>query len=199
MTITPTAIPDVLMIAPCVSEDSRGYFVEAYSEQRYRDAGIVCPFVQDNESCSMKGVLRGLHYQVPPYAQAKLVRVIRGAVLDVVVDIRKGSPTFGQYVTAHISAENKRQLFIPHGFAHGFLVLEDNTIFSYKCDNYYSPQHEHGIRWDDPAINIRWPQLDVPFVLSEKDKRQPLLAEADLFDNVAAASLPPTTQKETEK
>ena len=183
MTITPTAIPDVLVIKPRVSEDSRGYFVETYSEQRYRDAGIVCPFVQDNESCSMKGVLRGLHYQVPPYAQAKLVRVIRGAVLDVVVDIRKSSPTFGQHVTAHISAENKRQLFIPHGFAHGFLVLEDNTIFSYKCDNYYSPQHERGIRWDDPKINIQWPQLDVPLVLSEKDKRQPLLADAVLFDS----------------
>ena len=183
MTITPTAIPDVLMIKPRVCEDPRGYFVETYSVQRYREAGIACPFVQDNESCSMKGVLRGLHYQVPPYAQAKLVRVIRGAVMDVAVDIRKGSPTFGQHVTAHLSAENKHQLFIPHGFAHVFLVLEDHTIFSYKCDNYYSPQHERGIRWDDPKINILWPQLDVPSVLSAKDERQPFLADAELFDN----------------
>jgi len=183
MNVIKTAIPDVFVIKPRVCEDSRGYFVETYSEQRYREAGVACRFVQDNESCSMKGVLRGLHYQVPPCAQAKLVRVIKGAVLDVVVDIRKGSPTFGKYVTAHLSEANKQQMFIPHGFAHGFLVLEDNTIFSYKCDNYYSPQHERGIRWDDPQINIQWPQLDVPFVLSEKDGRQPLLADAVLFEN----------------
>ena len=154
MNVIPTTIPDVLVIQPRVCEDPRGYFIETYSAQRYRDAGIASPFVQDNESCSMKGVLRGLHYQKPPCAQAKLVRVIRGAVLDVAVDIRRSSPTFGKYVTAQLSAENKRQLFIPHGFAHGFLVLEDNTIFSYKCDNYYAPQHECGIRWDDPTINI---------------------------------------------
>jgi len=183
MTIIPTALPDVIVIQPLVRKDARGYFVETYSEQRYHDGGIACRFVQDNESLSGKGVLRGLHYQVPPYAQAKLVRVIQGAVLDVAVDIRKGSPTFGKYVTAHLSAENKQQLFIPHGFAHGFLVLEDHTIFSYKCDNYYSPSHERGIRWDDPQINIAWPTLDVPFVLSEKDRQQPVLADATVFDS----------------
>ena len=178
MNVSPTAIPDVFVIQPRVCEDSRGYFIETYSTRRYCEAGIASQFVQDNESCSMKGVLRGLHYQEEPYAQAKLVRVIRGAVFDVAMDIRKGSPTFGKYAAERLSAENKRQLFIPHGFAHGFLVLEDNTIFSYKCDNYYSPQHEHGIRWDDPQINIQWPTLDVPFVLSEKDKQQPLLRDA---------------------
>ena len=183
MNIIQAAIPDVLILKPRVFADSRGYFFETYSEQRYHDCGITSSFVQDNESQSMKGVLRGLHYQEAPYAQAKLVRVIRGAVLDVAVDIRKGSPTFGKYIAEHLSAENKQQLFIPHGFAHGFLVLEDHTIFSYKCDNYYYPQHEHGIQWDDPQINIPWPQLDMPFVLSEKDKRQPFLADAVLFEN----------------
>ena len=182
MQIIPTKIPDVLLLKPRVFADPRGYFIETYSEQRYRESGILNHFVQDNESQSAKGVLRGLHYQKPPFAQAKLVRVIRGAVMDVAVDIRKGSPTFGKFVTAILSAENKHQLYIPHGFAHGFLVLEDNTIFSYKCDNYYSPQHERGIRWDDPAIRIPWPALDVPFVLSEKDKQQPRLAEAEVFD-----------------
>ncbi|MCL1919704.1 MAG: dTDP-4-dehydrorhamnose 3,5-epimerase [Kiritimatiellaeota bacterium] len=182
MTITPTAIPDVCVITPRVREDTRGYFIETYSEQRYRDAGIACAFVQDNESCSMKGVLRGFHYQRPPFAQAKLVRVLRGAVLDVAVDIRRGSPTFGQHVAACLSAENKQQLFIPHGFAHGFLVLEDNTIFSYKCDDYYSPQHECGIRWDDPTLAVQWPRLDVAFVLSAKDERQPFLSDAVLFE-----------------
>ncbi|MCL2104726.1 MAG: dTDP-4-dehydrorhamnose 3,5-epimerase [Kiritimatiellaeota bacterium] len=182
MTILQTAIPDVLVLKPRVCVDSRGYFIETYSEQRYRDCGMTCRFVQDNESQSAKGVLRGLHYQVPPYAQAKLVRVIRGAVLDVAVDIRRGSPTFGKYVAERLSAENKQQLFIPQGFAHGFLVLEDDTIFSYKCDNYYTPSHERGIRWDDPAIGIPWATLDVPFILSEKDKRQPCLADAEVFE-----------------
>jgi len=182
MQIIPTKIPDVLLLKPRVFADPRGYFIETYSEQRYREIGILNHFVQDNESQSAKSVLRGLHYQKQPFAQAKLVRVIRGAVMDVAVDIRKGSPTFGKCVTAILSDENKHQLYIPHGFAHGFLVLADNTIFSYKCDNYYSPQHERGIRWDDPAINIPWQELDVPYVLSEKDTRQPLLAEAEVFD-----------------
>jgi len=182
MTILQTAIPDVLVLKPRVCADPRGYFIETYSEQRYRDCGMTCRFVQDNESQSVRGVLRGLHYQVPPYAQAKLVRVIRGAVLDVAVDIRRGSPTFGKYVAERLSAENKQQLFIPQGFAHGFLVLEDDTIFSYKCDNYYTPSHERGIRWDDPAIGIPWATLDVPFILSEKDKRQPCLADAEVFE-----------------
>ena len=182
MIVIPAAIPDVLVLKPRVCADPRGYFIETYSEQRYRDCGMTCRFVQDNESQSVRGVLRGLHYQVPPYAQAKLVRVIRGAVLDVAVDIRRGSPTFGKYVAERLSAENKQQLFIPQGFAHGFLVLEDDTIFSYKCDNYYTPSHERGIRWDDPAIGIPWATLDVPFILSEKDKRQPCLADAEVFE-----------------
>ena len=177
MEIIETAIADVKVLKPKVFEDARGYFFESYSEQRYRECGIDCHFVQDNESMSMRGVLRGLHYQVAPHAQAKLIRVVRGAVLDVAVDIRKDSPTFGKYVLVELSEKNKQQIYIPHGFAHGFLVLEDNTIFSYKCDSYYSPACERGLRWDDPMIAIPWPKLDIPYILSEKDKKQPLLSE----------------------
>jgi len=181
MEIIETAIADVKVLKPKVFEDARGYFVESYSEQRYREAGVNCHFVQDNESMSMRGVLRGLHYQAAPHPQAKLIRVVRGAVLDVAVDIRKGSPTFGKYVAVELSERNKQQMFIPHGFAHGFLVLEDNTVFSYKCDAYYSPACERGLRWDDPTIAISWPKLDVPFILSEKDKKQPFLSEIEPF------------------
>jgi dTDP-4-dehydrorhamnose 3,5-epimerase len=139
-------------------------------------------FCQDNESKSSRGVLRGLHYQLAPAAQTKLVRVIQGRVLDVAVDIRKGSPTFGKYVAVELSGENKRQLFVPRGFAHGFVVLEDNTVFAYKVDNYYSPENDRGIAFDDPAIGIDW-QIDTTSLkLSEKDTRQPSLEEADLFD-----------------
>lgn len=179
MEIMETALPEVKVLKPKVFQDARGYFIETFSEQRYKDAGITCRFVQDNESMSMRGVLRGLHYQVAPFAQAKLIRVVRGAVLDVAVDIRKGSRTFGKYVMVELSEQNKHQIFIPHGFAHGFAVLEDNTIFSYKCDAYYHPQSERGVRWDDPQVAIPWPKLDVPYNLSEKDKKQPLLAEIE--------------------
>jgi len=181
MEMIETAIADVKVLKPKVFEDARGYFVETYSDQRYREAGIDCHFVQDNESMSMRGVLRGLHYQAEPHAQAKLIRVVRGAVLDVAVDIRKGSSTFGKYVLVELSEKNKQQIYIPHGFAHGFLVLEDNTIFSYKCDAYYNPACERGLRWDDPMIAIPWPKLDVPFILSEKDRKQPLLSEIEPF------------------
>lgn len=171
-----TKIPGVVIIEPKVFEDARGYFCETYNEARYNDAGITARFVQDNESFSMKGVVRGLHWQAAPHTQAKLVRVIRGAVWDVAVDIRKGSPTYGRHVSVVLSAENKRQFFIPRGFAHGFIVLEDNTLFSYKCDNLYAPAADRGMRFDDPALGIEWPKLDIPLTLSEKDKKHPFLA-----------------------
>ena len=180
MEMIETEIPDVKVLKPKVFQDTRGYFCETYSEKSYKEAGIDRHFVQDNESMSMRGVLRGLHYQASPHAQAKLIRVVRGAVLDVVVDIRKDSPTFGKVVTVELSEQNKQQIFIPHGFAHGFLVLEDNTIFSYKCDAFYNPQCERGVRWNDPQIAIPWPKLDVPFMLSDKDKKQPFLSEIEL-------------------
>ena len=181
MEMIETEIPDVKVLKPKVFQDTRGYFCETYSEKSYKEAGIDRHFVQDNESMSMRGVLRGLHYQIEPYAQAKLIRVVRGAVLDVAVDIRKGSPTFGKVVVVELSEHNKQQIFIPQGFAHGFLVLEDNTIFSYKCDAFYNPQCERGIRWDDPQIAIPWPKLDVPYNLSDKDKKQPFLSEIELI------------------
>jgi dTDP-4-dehydrorhamnose 3,5-epimerase len=181
MEILKTEIVDVKVLKPKVFEDARGYFFETYTEQRYRKCGLDCHFVQDNESMSMRGVLRGLHYQAAPHAQTKLIRVVRGAVLDVAVDIRKDSPTFGKYVAVELSEKNKQQMYIPRGFAHGFLVLEDYTVFSYKCDAYYNPACERGLRWDDPTIAIPWPKLDVPFILSEKDKNQPLLSEIEPF------------------
>ena len=144
-------------------------------------AGIDVCFCQDNESCSGKGVLRGLHFQRPPYEQAKLVRVVRGAVWDVAVDLRKESPTFSHYVAVLLSGENKQQLFIPRGFAHGFLVLEDETIFSYKCDNFYAPQSEAGILWNDHQVNIAWPKLGAQFALSAKDRLLPLLRDAEIY------------------
>jgi len=183
MEILNTDIADVKVLKPKVFQDARGYFIETYSEQSYRECGMDCHFVQDNESMSMRGVLRGLHYQIAPQAQAKLIRVVRGAVLDAAVDIRKGSPTFGKVVVVELSEYNKQQIYIPHGFAHGFLVLEDNTIFSYKCDAFYNPQCERGIRWDDPQIAIPWPKLDVPYNLSDKDKKQPFLVEIAPFVN----------------
>jgi dTDP-4-dehydrorhamnose 3,5-epimerase len=172
MKILPTLIPDVKIIEPRVFEDSRGYFFESFSQQLFNEKVSDTVFVQDNESRSTYGVLRGLHFQRPPMAQAKLVRVVEGAVLDVAVDIRTESPTYGQQVSVELSADNKRQLFIPRGFAHGFVVLSPTVVFQYKCDNYYSPVHDGGIAWDDPDLNIDWqvPMEDV--VLSEKDKRQ---------------------------
>jgi len=171
-----TSIPDVVICEPTVHGDSRGYFVETFREDKLSEfLGFKINFIQDNESKSSKGVLRGLHYQLPPHAQTKLVRVISGSVLDVAVDIRKGSPTFGQHVAVELSASNKRQLLVPRGFAHGFVVLEDDTIFAYKVDNYYSPENDRGIAFNDPSLNIDWILKSKELNLSEKDKKQPLL------------------------
>lgn len=177
MTITPTALPEVKLITPEIFRDARGTFCETYNASAFNRAGIDAVFVQDNESCSMKGVIRGLHWQAGNHAQAKLIRVICGAVWDVAVDIRKGSPTFGKYITALLTAENARQLFIPRGFAHGFAVLEDYTRFAYKCDNFYCPQAERGLRFDDPELAIDWPVLNTSPILSEKDLHHPYLQE----------------------
>ena len=167
MEVRSTDIPDVKIVVPDIHRDARGYFAETYNEERYVRAGICAKFVQDNESFSSRGVLRGLHWQAGAHAQAKLVRVIRGSVWDVAVDIRKKSPTFGQHVSVVLSAENARQFFIPRGFAHGFIVLEDNTLFSYKCDNLYCPSADRGLRFDDPTLKIEWPKLDVELKLSD--------------------------------
>lgn len=169
-------IPDVKTIIPQVFGDSRGWFVEQYNAERYKAAGITADFVQDNESFSSKGVVRGLHWQAAPWTQAKLVRVICGAVWDVAVDIRKGSPTFGKHVSEILTAENHKQFFIPRGVAHGFIVLEDNTLFSYKCDNLYHPEADRGLRFDDPSIGIEWPARDLELKLSEKDLRHPFFS-----------------------
>ena len=177
MEVHPTALPDVKLICPNIFRDNRGYFCEIYNTETYRAAGITAAFVQDNESLSMRGVIRGLHWQEGIYAQAKLVRVIRGAVWDVAVDIRKDSPTFGQSVATLLTADNGHQFFIPRGFAHGFAVLEDNTLFAYKCDNFYYPQAERGLRYDDPQLNIAWPDMKTPPILSRKDQLNPLLSE----------------------
>ena len=184
MTFTRTAIPDVVIIEPKVHGDSRGYFVETFVSNKLEEfLGYQINFCQDNESKSSKGVLRGLHYQLPPYAQTKLVRVIHGRVLDVAVDIRKNSPTFGKYVAVELSGENKKQLLIPRGFAHGFVVLEDDTVFAYKVDNYYSPQCDRGIAFDDENLNIDWILKKEELNLSPKDTKQPKLNETnDLFE-----------------
>jgi dTDP-4-dehydrorhamnose 3,5-epimerase len=172
-----TGIPGLKVFEPRVFGDSRGYFFESYNKQAFTEAGIQAEFVQDNESMSNRGVVRGLHYQHDPDAQSKLVRVISGEVLDVVVDIRKGSPTFGQVYSILLSAENKKQLFIPRGFAHGFSVLQDNTIFSYKCDNFYNPKNEGGIYFRDPAMNIDWMISPGDEIVSGKDKGLPTFAD----------------------
>ena len=182
MNVIDTEIPEVKIIEPKVFGDSRGYFFESWSDKRYKEAGIDCNWLQDNESRSHYGVLRGLHYQAAPYTQAKLVRVIKGAVLDVAVDIRKGSPTFGKHVAVELTEENKRQLFVPRGFAHGFVVLSDDVIFSYKCDNLYAPTHERGLAFNDLALGIDWKVDLKEILLSEKDTRNPLLKDAELFD-----------------
>ena len=176
MKVRETEIEGLKLIEPQVFGDARGWFVEQYNAERYKAAGIVADFVQDNESLSSQGVIRGLHWQSGEHAQAKLVRVIRGAVWDVAVDIRKGSPTYGRHVSAVLSAENRLQLYIPRGFAHGFIVLEDDTLFSYKCDNLYCPQADRGMLFSDPALAIEWPDIGVPLKLSEKDQRHPGLA-----------------------
>ncbi len=179
MHVSDAAIKGVKVIVPDVHGDARGWFVEQYNAARYRSAGVMADFVQDNESFSAKGVVRGLHWQAAPHAQAKLVRVVRGAVWDVAVDIRRGSPTFGKYAAETLSAEDHRQLYIPRGFAHGFIVLEDDTLVSYKCDNPYCPAAERGLLFDDPALKIAWPKLDVALMLSEKDRRHPSLADIE--------------------
>ena len=184
MTFTRTAIPDVVIIEPKVHGDSRGYFVETFRQDKLEEfLGYQINFCQDNESKSSKGVLRGLHYQLPPHAQTKLVRVIHGRVLDIAVDIRKNSPTFGKYVAVELSGENKKQLLIPRGFAHGFVVLEDDTVFAYKVDNYYSPECDRGIAFDDKNLNIDWILNHDELNLSAKDTKQPKLNETnDLFE-----------------
>jgi len=183
MKFTRTKIEDVVIIEPKVHGDERGYFVETFRQDLLEEfLGFSLNFCQDNESKSSKGVLRGLHYQLPPDAQTKLVRVIKGKVLDVAVDIREGSPTFGEYVAVELSEENKKQLFVPRGFAHGFVVLEDDTIFAYKVDNYYSPECDRGIAFDDPSIGIDWGLPKEELKLSVKDKKQPLLKDAEIFN-----------------
>lgn len=179
-----THILDVVIIEPKVHGDERGYFVETFRGDKLEEfLGYKINFCQDNESKSSKGVLRGLHYQLSPHAQTKLVRVIQGRVLDVAVDIRKSSPTFGQYIAVELSAENKKQMLIPRGFAHGFIVLEDDTIFAYKVDNYYSPESDRGIAFNDKDINIDWILKKEELILSYKDTQQPLLKDIeDLFE-----------------
>lgn len=177
-----TAIKGAYVIEPKVFNDARGYFFEAWKQEEFDTNIGKVNFIQDNESKSSYGVLRGLHYQKGDFSQAKLVRVIKGRVLDVAVDIRKSSPTFGQHVMVELSEDNKRQFFIPRGFAHGFLVLSEEAIFTYKVDNIYAPQAEAGIRWNDPALNIQWPIDPKEVLTSEKDLVQPLLKDAVLFD-----------------
>ena len=179
-------IPDVIVFKPSVHGDSRGYFVETFRQDLFEKAlGYAVNFVQDNESKSSKGVLRGLHFQLAPYAQSKLVRVIEGSVLDVAVDIRVGSPTFGQHVAVELSGENKRQIFVPRGFAHGFVVLSDTATFTYKVDNYYSPECDRGLAFDDEQLNIDWGLDKEVFHLSEKDTKQPMFAELPECFNIA--------------
>lgn len=175
MEITPTEIPDVLIIKPRIFTDDRGYFFESYSYEKLSIAGIVHDFVQDNESKSAKGVLRGLHFQRMPFAQGKLVRVIKGAVFDVAVDLRQHSQWFGKWVGVELNEHEKNMCWIPPGFAHGFLTLEDNTIFSYKCTSIYHPASEGSVRWNDPQLNIHWP-ISHPS-LSDKDQKAPLFKE----------------------
>lgn len=174
MIVESMGIRDVLLIRPDVYEDSRGYFFESWRRDRFAEIGVDVDFVQDNHSGSRKGVLRGLHYQLKR-PQGKLVRVVRGAVFDVAVDVRKGSPTFGKWVSAELSAENRCQLYVPPGFAHGFCVLSDWADFAYKCTDYYAPKDERGIRWNDPDIDIKWPGSD--FSVSDKDAANPSLSE----------------------
>lgn len=184
MKLINTDIEGVYIIEPRLFEDERGYFFEAFSERKFAElTGIETCFVQDNESRSARGVVRGLHFQLPPHAQSKLVRVVRGTILDVAVDIRRGSPTFGRHVAVELSEHNHRQLFIPRGFAHGFSVLEGDAIVEYKCDNYYAPESEGAIRWDDPTLAIDWQLADNEAIVSAKDIANPMFKECKtLFD-----------------
>jgi dTDP-4-dehydrorhamnose 3,5-epimerase len=187
MKLVPTRLPNVVIVEPARFGDDRGWFMETFSAPKF-DAALNAlglpaprPFVQDNHSCSQKGVLRGLHYQAAPRAQGKLVRVVKGRVVDVAVDIRRASPTFGQWVAVELSADNQRQLWVPEGFAHGFMALEDDTHFLYKVTDTYDKASERSIRWNDPAIGIDWPQLGMAPLLAPKDAEAPLLAQADTF------------------
>lgn len=177
MKVTATSIEGVYIIEPRVFPDARGYFFESYNKKAFDAEVAHVDFVQDNESCSSRGVMRGLHFQRPPHAQAKLVRCVRGRVLDVAVDIREGSPTYGQHVAVELSEENKRQFFIPRGFAHGFAVLSDTAVFQYKCDNYYCPEADEGISIRDTSLGIDWQIDPADALLSEKDTRHPLFSD----------------------
>lgn len=180
MKLIQTDIPDVVILEPQVYSDDRGFFMETWSQREFERLGIKHEFVQDNHSCSNKGVLRGLHFQTAPYSQGKLVRVVKGAVYDVAVDLRNRSKTYGEYVSVKLSAENKKMLWIPEGFAHGFLALEDETHFLYKTTNFYNKESEKALRWDDADLNIDWPEMDA-YLISEKDKKA--LAFSDInFD-----------------
>ncbi|HET8573288.1 MAG TPA: dTDP-4-dehydrorhamnose 3,5-epimerase [Edaphocola sp.] len=176
MTVTETKLKGCFLIEPTVFKDDRGYFFESFNQQKFEElTGQNGHFVQDNQSCSMHGVIRGLHFQKGEHAQAKLIRVISGKVLDVAVDIREGSPTFGQWVAVELTGYDNKQLYVPRGFAHGFSVLEDNTVFAYKCDNFYNKASEGGIRYDDPDLNIDWMIAPSKQLLSEKDRLLPFL------------------------
>lgn len=181
MEVIKTLIEGVVIIEPRLFKDDRGYFFESFNQREFEEKVCKTTFMQDNESKSSYGVIRGLHFQKPPFAQSKLVRVVKGAALDVAVDIRKGSPTFGQHVAVELTEENHRQFFIPRGFAHGFSVLSEEVIFQYKCDNFYAPESESALAWDDPDLGIDWRIPADKVVLSEKDKRHPILKNANLI------------------
>ena len=181
MAFVNTGFPGLLVFEPRVFGDSRGYFFESFNEKNFRDEGIAARFVQDNESCSAYGVIRGLHFQHPPYAQAKLLRVVEGRILDVVVDIRRDSPTYGKVFTLELTGENKKQLYIPAGFAHGFSVLSERTVVIYKCDNFYNRTSEGGIRYNDPQLNIDWNIAASEAIVSDKDKELPLFADCHAY------------------
>ena len=177
MEIIKTDIEGLIIIKPQIFKDSRGYFFESFSQREFNEKVTPIQFVQDNESCSSYGVMRGLHFQKPPYSQSKLVRCVKGSVLDVAIDIRKGSPTYGKHVAVELSAENHLQFFIPKGFAHGFAVLSEEAIFQYKCDEFYTPQSEGGIQLMDKSLGINWPISADDAILSDKDKKYPKLSE----------------------
>lgn len=188
MPFKPTPIKDLVVFEPKVWRDDRGYFYESYNKKVFEEAGVPTEFVQDNQALSTMGVLRGLHYQLPPFAQAKLVRVIQGEVLDVAVDIREGSATYGQWYSIRLSAENKKQLFVPRGFAHGYVVLSDTAVFAYKCDNFYAKSHDAGVLYNDPNLNIDW-EIDLDkAVLSEKDKLQPVFGDHKSYSSFKPAT-----------
>jgi dTDP-4-dehydrorhamnose 3,5-epimerase len=179
-----TKIPDIILCKPAIYKDERGYFFESFKKDKFESfIGEAVNFCQDNEAKSSKGVLRGLHYQLPPYAQAKLVRVIKGKVLDIAVDLRKNSATFGQFLSLELSEDNKEQLYIPKGFAHGYVVLSDEAVFSYKVDNYYNKKSERGIMYNDDDLQIDWKLPLKELIISDKDKNQPIFKKADVFNN----------------